>query len=221
MNYIYDISLNLNKNNLYEFYEWKEEDQVEFILKIPVYKVDVDTFYDIKENDIIINKEFLINIFDKTEVYTETSINLIRYACVFAYDEGAVAVEFDSDGNNYMKSNLSIDDEVDVLEVTNTMKYSIIDYKIKGKKVNKVRFCTRSEAEDEDYILNRINNMYNNKERAKLKYIFYELYNEKLDNEEKIYSKLVNVIKNNDIKMKKLKEIINLMENKKIMTNNS
>ena len=39
MNYIYDITLNLNKK-LYEFYEWKEEDNPEFILKIPVYKVE-------------------------------------------------------------------------------------------------------------------------------------------------------------------------------------
>lgn len=221
MNYIYDITLNLNKNNLYEFYEWKEEDAPEFILKIPVYRVDVDTFYDIKENNIIINKDFLINIFDKTEVYTETSINLIRYACIFAYDESAIAVEFDSDGNSYMKSNLSIDDEMEVLDIVKTIKYSIIDYKLKDRRGNKIKFCTREEAEDEDYIFNKISIMYNNKEIIKLKYIFYELYNEKLDNEEKIYSKLVNIIKNNDSKMKKLKEIINLMENKKIMTNNS
>lgn len=221
MNYIYDIVLNLNKNNLYEFYEWKEEDSPEFILKIPIYKVDMDTFYDIKNNNIIINKDFLLTIFDKTEVYTEESINLIRYACIFAYDEDAIGVEFDSDGNSYMKSNLSIDDEIDVLEVVKLMKYSIIDYKIKDKKSSKVSFCTREEEDNEKYVYDRINNMYNNKENTKLRYIFFELYNEKLDNEEKIYSKLVNIIKNNDIKMKKLIEIINLMENKKIMTNNS
>lgn len=37
MNYIYDITLNFNKNNLYEFYEWRDEDVPEFILKIPVF----------------------------------------------------------------------------------------------------------------------------------------------------------------------------------------
>ena len=36
MNYIYDITLNLNKNKLYEFYEWKEDDEPEIILKIPI-----------------------------------------------------------------------------------------------------------------------------------------------------------------------------------------
>lgn len=221
MNYIYDITLNLNKNNLYEFYEWREEDIPEFILKIPVFKVDMDTFYDLKNNSIIINKELLMSIFDKTEVYSEDSISLIRYACVFAYDEGAVAIEFDSDGNSYMKSNLSIDDELEVLEIISKMKYSIIDYKIKEKKNPNLKFYTRMEYEDEKYMFDKINNMHNNKEIIKLKYIFFELYNERLDNEEKIYSKLINIIKNNDSKVKKLKEIISLMENKKIMTNNS
>ena len=44
MNYIYDITLNLNKNNLYEFYEWREDDVPEFILKIPIYKIDKKLF---------------------------------------------------------------------------------------------------------------------------------------------------------------------------------
>ena len=88
MNYIYDITLNLNKNNLYEFYEWREDDVPEFILKIPIYKIDKNAFFDIRNNNIIVDKDFLITIFDKTEVYTEDAISLIRYAALF------------SDGNN-------------------------------------------------------------------------------------------------------------------------
>ena len=48
MNYIYDITLNFNKNNLYEFYEWKEEDDAEFILKIPMFKVSTEDIVNIK-----------------------------------------------------------------------------------------------------------------------------------------------------------------------------
>lgn len=69
MNYIYDITLNFNKNNLYEFYEWKEEDDAEFILKIPMFKVNTEDIINIKYGDIIVNKNFLKQIEDKTEVH--------------------------------------------------------------------------------------------------------------------------------------------------------
>ena len=221
MNYIYDITVNLSKNELYEFYEWKEEDPVEFILKIPSFRIDKETFYDLKYNNVTVNKEFLLKIFDKTEVYTPNSINLIRYASVFSCDDDVIVLEFDSDGNNYMKSNLSIDEESEIIECMNLLKFSIIDYKIKEKKNVKKHFMTRLESYYEKYAYEKIKYMYENNEYMKLKYIFYELYNEKLDDTNKIYSKLINVIKNNDDKIKKLNEVLCLMDNKKIMSNNS
>ena len=221
MNYIYDITLNLNKNNLYEFYEWREDDVPEFILKIPIYKIDKNAFLDIRNNNIIVDKDFLITIFDKTEVYTEDAISLIRYAALFSDGDNVIGIEFDSSGNSYMKSNLSIDDESEVLEIIKDIKYTLLDYKVKNINNLQMKLLTRKEKEEEEYLLNRVNSMYKNNEAEKLKYIFYELYNEKLDNLEKVYSKLINAIKNNESKVKKLLEIISLMENKKIVTNNS
>ena len=130
MNYIYDITLNLNKNNLYEFYEWREDDVPEFILKIPIYKIDKNAFFDIRNNNIIVDKDFLITIFDKTEVYTEDAISLIRYAALFSDGNNVIGIEFDSSGNSYMKSNLSIDDESEVLEIIKDIKYTLLDYKV-------------------------------------------------------------------------------------------
>ena len=221
MNYIYDITLNLNKNNLYEFYEWREDDVPEFILKIPIYKIDKNAFFDIKNNNIIVDKDFLITIFDKTEVYTEDAISLIRYAALFSDGNNVIGIEFDSSGNSYMKSNLSIDDESEVLEIIKDIKYTLLDYKVKNINNLQIKLLTRKEKEEEKYLLNRVNSMYKNNETEKLKYIFYELYNEKLDNLEKVYSKLINAVKNNESKVKRLLEIISLMENKKIVTNNS
>ena len=63
MNYIYDITLNFNKNNLYEFYEWKEEDDAEFILKIPMFKVSTEENVNIK----------IFNSGDNTRIYRTTS----------------------------------------------------------------------------------------------------------------------------------------------------
>lgn len=221
MNYIYDITLNLNKNKLYDFYEWKEEDNPEFILKIPVYKIDVDTFFDLKNNDIIINKNFLNIIEDKTETYSPNSINIIRYCALFVSDIGVIAIEFDSDGNNYMKSIVSIDEENEILDAVKNIKYVILEYKIKRQIKNNIKFSTRNEKNIENYMLSKIDEMKKNKEYSKLKYIFYELYNEKSDDVERIYSKLINVSKNDNSKFNKLNDILNLIENRKIMSNNS
>ena len=120
-----------------------------------------------------------------------------------------------------MKSNLSIDDESEVLEIIKDIKYTLLDYKVKNINNLQIKLLTRKEKEEEEYLLNRVNSMYKDNEIEKLKYIFYELYNEKLDNLEKIYSKLINVVKNNESRVKRLLEIISLMENKKIVTNNS
>lgn len=220
MNYIYDISLNFNKNNLYEFYEWKEEDDVEFILKIPIFRIEKEDFINIKYSDIIINQNFLKQLLDKTEVYNQKSVSLIRYSCVFSCDNSAIAIEFDENGNSYMKSNLSIDEEADVIECASLLKYTILDYKIKNKKNMKNDFCTRNDKESRKYVLKCLENIKLNNEESKLKYIFYEIYNEKLSDIEKIYSKLVNVAKTSDDKSIKLKNIIDITE-RRIMSNNT
>ena len=41
MNYIYDIVLNFNKE-LYEFFEWKDDDNLINIRKIPLIKINDD-----------------------------------------------------------------------------------------------------------------------------------------------------------------------------------
>lgn len=221
MNYIYDVTFNLNKNNLYNFYEWKEEDNPEFILKTPIFKIDKDTYLDIKNNDVIVDKKFLNLIENKTETYCPNCIGIIRYACILATDSEVFGVEFDSDGNNYMKSSISIDEENEILDVVTNMKYSIIDYKIRKRIKIENKFKTRNEKDIEKYLINKLNNMKDNNELSKLKYIFYEVYNEKIDDIDKIYNKLINITKNDDYKFKKLSEIFNMIDNKKIMSNNS
>ena len=220
MNYIYDVTLNLNKK-LYEFYEWKEEDNPEFILKIPVYKVDLETFLDMKYNDVIISKKILDEIEDKTESYSPNSIDIIRYACVFVCDESTIAIEFDSSGNNYMKSSILLDEENEILDMINNIKYKVFDYKVKKTFKKAKRLLTRNEENLQKNMIKKIDNIYKNKEYSKLKYIFFEIYNEKTDDINKVYDKLMNVLLNADEKTKKLNNILNLIEYRKIMSNNS
>ena len=45
--------LNFNKNNLYEFYEWEDNDYFDYVKKIEVIKVSKDTIKDIIKNQIM------------------------------------------------------------------------------------------------------------------------------------------------------------------------
>lgn len=219
MNYIYDITLNFNKE-LYEFYEWKEEDCPEFVLKIPIFKVDEETFYDLLKNEINISKDFLDKIKNKTEVYSPNSLKIIKYASVFATEEAAFAINFDDNGCNVFKSSLSIDEEEDILELTKLFKYKIIDYKV--KKYNKINleFSTREEKNTSIYLIEEINKIYRKEENDILKYIYYEIFNKKLQDINKIYFNLLHIIKEKNNNMFKIKDILDLT-NKETVNKNS
>lgn len=221
MNYIYDIVLNFNKKNIYKFFEWREEDEPEFILKIPVFKISIEDMNKLKNNNFCVNKSFLNSLFDKTEVYAPNAVKKIKYSCVLANEECAFAVEFDNDGNSYMKSNISIDEENEIIEFILQMKYTIIDYKITSYNKSKNEFSTRREKEVSNHICKSLEKMFKNRESSKLKYIFYEIYSEKIDDYNRAYVKLLNIANNKDSKFYELEKLINLIENKKILNNYS
>ena len=62
MIYVYDIILNwTDEDKIYEFFEWELNDDLEHIKKIPLFKIDSNTFddilnYEVKTNDIFLNK---------------------------------------------------------------------------------------------------------------------------------------------------------------------
>lgn len=206
MNYIYDITLNFNKE-LYDFYEWNKEDDINFYIKIPIFKVEDNIIDDFITSTFIVDKTFLSKILNKTESYSKTNIKINKYSCVFTSIDRVVAVCFNEKGESILKSNLSIDEETDVLEFSKLIKYSLIDYKIKEKNNVKNKFITREEKYIKKTFLSYINQIYDNREYDKLKYVFYEVYDQKSNNESKIYSKLINLVENNTDKINKLKKV--------------
>lgn len=213
MNYVYDITLNFNKE-LYNFYEWNDDDNIEFYLKIPIFKVEDETIKSFISSDFIIEKNFLNRINNKTELYGKSKVVFNKYSCIFASESKTLAVSFDEKGNSILKSNLSIDEEEDVLEFVKFIKYSLVNYKIKEKK-KKEAFITRNESFKKNKIINILKNIYKNKEFSKLRYIFYEIYNEKNTDENVIYSKLINLIENNSSRSNDLYNIFYKQINEK------
>ena len=81
MKYIYNLKLNFN-NKFYEFYEWKKEDILTHIKKIPAYKITDKDMYNLKYNYIKIDKEFFKN-----------KKNII---CIFFSNNTLVAIKFNN-----------------------------------------------------------------------------------------------------------------------------
>jgi hypothetical protein len=76
MKYIYDILLNFNEE-LYDYYEWKETDYIEYIKKIPIVRLSKKDYKKFKDYKIAINKEILDKLYNTTEVYMDKTIKLI------------------------------------------------------------------------------------------------------------------------------------------------
>lgn len=209
MNYIYDITLNFNKE-LYNFYEWNEEDDIEFYLKMPIFKVEEIVLNDFINSNIIISKDFINKIYKKTECYG----NKKEHNCaVFSTGKKCIAISFNKNGESEKKSYISIDEEEDILEYSKLLKYSLIEYKIK-EKIKMPTFSTREENNVKNEVICSLNRIMNNNESDKLKYIFYEVYNERENDQTKMFNKLYGIIEGNYDKLKKLKTIFDSVEEK-------
>lgn len=220
MNYIYDITLNFN-DEFYDFYEWNSKDKIEFILKIPIFKVQEDEINDITKNEIKLSKEFLKKILNETEVYCTNVIKILRYACIFVSEEISLAVMFDEKGKIIKKSSISPDEEDDILEVSKSLKYTLLDYKIISKNKVIKSFYTRKEIDISNFLENELNYIYKEKEDEKLKYIYYEIFNKKNNDINNIYFDLLDIIRKKEILMYKIKNIVDITKKEKIMNEKS
>ena len=183
MKYIYDIILNFNES-LYEFYEWKDDDNIEYIKKIPIVKVTESVFSDLKNNEFVVDDEFLNMIYNKCEVYGNYGIGRIEYACLFCIDDSILAFEFNDKGKSIYRSDLYLDECIDVLNYVKKLKSIDIKYKL----LSKCNECliTRKEVNMINFIKREINYIYESENIDKLKYIYYECFNRIEENISKI-----------------------------------
>lgn len=194
MNYYYDVILNWCENGAYSFYEWNETDYLELIKKIPIFKVKHKIFMDIMLNNISVDENFLELIKDKTLV-SGREIKKLLYVCMFTDGKNVIALEFNQEGLSINRSNLTLDDELNVLEAAYILKEYSLEY-INVSKIDK-REVLRQEDEATKLIYLEINNLYKNKDYAKLKYLYYEYKKEKIDDIDIIYNNIISDLKDN------------------------
>lgn len=205
MIYIYDILLNF-KDELYDFYDWNKNDNIIHIRKIPLIKIKEKALVNIKNNNVKFDEETLNQIKDKTEIFTPKISKKIEYMTLLS--DGNYVIGLQIEGKKIKKSSLLIDEELDILEDVNNLDFMNINYKIINKGINN-ELKTRKQRETEKFIKKGINKIKNDEE--KLKYLYYECFDKKEENKEKILHKMLNNINNLDVN-KKIYNFLKLIE---------
>ena len=93
MYYYYDILLNFGSEELYDFYEWESSDALEYVKKIPLFRVSTDTLFDNLNYHITYDEEVLLQIQDKT-VLKKTLISILILGTILLSGLGAFVALF-------------------------------------------------------------------------------------------------------------------------------
>ena len=169
MNFYYDIVVNFQENN-YMFYEWAESDVLEYIKRVPIFQVTTKVLRDLINNNIEVDKEFLDSIYNKTKLKK----GFLEYVSLFVSKNGAIVLEFASDGKVIARSGLQVNDECNVMEVIYTLPIFRLEYKVLNRlELNK---DLRLESTIKDFINLEINTLYKNKELEKIVFLYNEWF---------------------------------------------
>ena len=193
MNYIFDITLNLN-DVYYDFFEWNKNDTFIHVRKIPIFKINNLDFCNIFNNNVVLEKDFFIKIKEKTEIYGKK--NKTDSLCLFYAHDNIFAVSFNEEGLSKKISSLAVDDELDILESTKLktkeIKYKIINDRKKMKQ-------TRYEIKNKIFLQKQINSLNIDKDSDKIKYLYFEYFNQFNDDTENALETLKNKLNDEQI----------------------
>ena len=174
MIYIYDILLNLRQmDEGLEFYEWKEDDLIEHIKKVPLFKVSKTLIEDLFTNKLQLDITILPKIRNKAICYFNGETKQIPYLVLLSDGRKCFAIELDNKGNTLYKSSLLLDEEEEVLEMTEELVELPIGYKKTKIKNNKDQL-TRFEKDNQKFLLRELEKIKDNKEE--INYLYEEYF---------------------------------------------
>lgn len=194
MNYVYDIVVNFNKD-FFDSFEWNRKDNIINIRKTVLFLVDDQCYYDFKVNNVLVCKDFVNKIYNKTECFTSKNVKLLNYVCLITNGLECIAIKLNKNGNIIEKSSLLVDEEFDILDSLNDMNIFDIKYKILNVK-NNFSFMTRREKDIENFINFKLSNL-SKKDFNKLKYLYFECFNSYINDYSMCLSKIISELKNN------------------------
>lgn len=193
MNYVYDILLNF-KEEFIDFYDWNTRDDLAHIRKIPIFKVETKVLKDFLNFNILLSEEELKKIENQTEIFLGRKVKNIRYSCLITDSRKVLALKV-SDQKMYI-SDLLLDEEESALDMTALLSLWDVHYdKLEKRKKN--QFKTRKQAEFERNLALEIKKLTKDDNISKLKYIYYECFDEKETRKDVIIKKINAELKDN------------------------
>lgn len=167
MNYIYDITINFQKN-LYDFFEWNVSDNIFRLRKIPLFRVKEELIRDLNTFKLVLDYKILEMIRNKTELFSNNK--KIEYACIFSGGNDAIGCKLSDKGEIIAKTKFLIDEDIEINEIAKKIDIIMIDYKIIGSE--ELNFKTRNERAISNYIFKKINYL----KGEKIKYLYFDLF---------------------------------------------
>ena len=195
---------------VYEFYEWEEKDNVEFIKKIPLFRVTTECLKDNLKYQTKFDSSLVEQIKEKTIVKGSAENNLNTF--ILSDTKNALALEVNEEGRVVSRSKLLPSDELNLSEVMFTMKESTLHYEKLEKYQNSKTL--RKIREIKKLIQHEIDTLYEEKNESKLKYLYYEWMNRNDNNIDTIYKEMTSSLqKGYDENLKRVYDFIKLSYN--------
>lgn len=211
MYYYYDVLLNFGEEEkIYEFYEWEEKDSMEFVKKIPIFRISSDCLKDNLKYKTKFSSSLLLQIKDKTIL--KSSTKTCEYTFLISDTKNALALELNEGGVVISRSKLLPGDELNLSEVMFTMKESTLQYeKLAKYKSNKE---IRQIREIKKLIQCEIDSLYEEKNESKLKYLYLEWFDKNNENIDDIYKEMTHALqKEYSTNLKRVYDFIKLSYN--------
>lgn len=200
MNYIYDIALNFQKY-FCEFYEWRREDKISNIRKIPLYRVTTNDINTLKNYSVVVDNAFLEMV--KNDIGTK------RIMCLVSDGNYGIGILLNNDGRVIKKSSMLYDEEDEICGYAMDLDITNINFISKKRefKSDGLRFFRIRKKVILKY-LSKIDN------DTMWKYLYYECFKIEEDNIEKIKKTLLEIANKGDdnINKKLYNSIVDIMK---------
>ena len=172
MHYYYDFLVNLEEV-AYAFYEWREDDPLLLVKKVPLVKV---SNYDLKmmlSYQVQIPMEVLERYLHKTIL---TNSKERATMILFTSTKNHVLIEFNDQGISLLRSQLLLEDDRNVRDLAYALKETAIPY----KKLQKIetRRELRIASEEKKIIEIELKTIEASKNIDQLSYYYYEWFGE-------------------------------------------
>ena len=214
MIYVYDLLLNFqDTGRLVEFFEWSDQDVLEHIKKIPLFRINSIDMDNICYGTVKFDSTFLEKIKFKTLLYKKKKA--ITYAALFCDLNRAVVVEISKQGEVIAKSCLLLDEEGDVIDNSQDLEVFDVSYKVLQREDN-FTFLTRSEEFQQRYLYQELKSLFEQRDVDKLTYLYEEVFGHDDSLFDYKYERLIEgVSKSFDRRYQNLYEVVRLSYSKK------